>query len=124
MHYRDERHKVLSFLTFVVLMKIGTKLVHMNRALALSAPRNWKSVLFKYVAIPYILSSYKYVNDIQRTIMEIESVVDQDPVADELWQPIFQKKYPDPNQTFYSSPFKKFRLEDVIQGSSRANALV
>jgi len=48
----------------VVLMKIGTRIVHMNRALALSAPRNWKSVLFKYIAIPYAFGSYKYFNDI------------------------------------------------------------
>lgn len=82
----------------------------MNRSLALSAPRNWKSVLFKYVFIPYLLSTYKYVKDIRRTIMEIESVVDEDPEADELWQPIFQKKYPDPNQPLFSSTFKKFRL--------------
>jgi len=70
-------------------MKIGTKIVHMKRSLALSAPRNWKSVIFKYVAIPYAFCSYKYFKDINRTIMEIDSVVDEDPAADELWQPIF-----------------------------------
>jgi hypothetical protein len=70
-------------------MKIGTGIVHMNRSLALSAPRNWKSVLFKYVAIPYALSSYKYIKDIKRTIMEIDSIIDEDPEADQLWQPLF-----------------------------------
>lgn len=62
-----------------VLMKIGTKIVHMNRAMALSAPRNWKSVTLKYIMIPYLFSAYKYVKDIKRTIMEIDSVVDEDP---------------------------------------------
>ncbi len=79
MHLKDERHKAISFLTTIVLMKIGTQVVHMNRALMLSAPRNWKSVMFKYIFIPYLMSTYKYVKDIKRTIMEIESVVDEDP---------------------------------------------
>lgn len=79
MHYKDERHKVISFLTAMVLIKLASKVVHINRALALSAPRNWKSVMFKYVFLPYLCSSYKYVKDIKRTIMEIESQVDEDP---------------------------------------------
>lgn len=89
MHYKDERHKIFSFLAAVVFVKIGTKVVHMNRALALSAPRSWRSTLFKYVFVPYLLSTYKYVKDIKRTIMEIESQISEDPEADELWQPIF-----------------------------------
>ena len=71
MHCKDERHKMFTFLAVVVLMKIGTKVVHMNRALALSAPRNWTSTLFKYVVVPYAVSTYKYVKDIKRTIKEI-----------------------------------------------------
>jgi len=51
------------------MMKIGTKVMHMNRSIALSAPRNWRSTLFKYVLIPYLASTYKYVKDIKRTIM-------------------------------------------------------
>lgn len=69
MHYKDERQKVFTFLATIVFMKIGTKLVHMNRAVALSAPRNWTSTLFKYLLMPYLVSTYKYVKDIKRTIM-------------------------------------------------------
>ena len=89
MHYKDERHKVFTFLAVIVMMKIGTKILHMNRAVALSAPRNWTSVLFKYALVPYLVSTYKYVKDIKRTIMEIKSQISEDPEADELWQPIF-----------------------------------
>jgi hypothetical protein len=53
----------------MVLVKIATKVTHMNRNLALSAPRNWRSIVFKYVFIPYVVSTYKYIKDIRRTIM-------------------------------------------------------
>lgn len=79
MHFKDERQKIFTFLAVVVLMKIGTKIVHMNRAIALSAPRNWTSVLFKYFLVPYMASTYKYMSDIKRTIMEIDSQVGEDP---------------------------------------------
>lgn len=100
-----------------IMMKIATKISHINRAMALSAPRNWKGALFKYAMIPYFFSTYKYVKDIRRTIMEIDSLVDEDPEADELWQPLFQKTYPDLNQTLYSSPFTKFNIADVVKNS-------
>jgi hypothetical protein len=52
-------------------MKIGTKIVHLNRSIALSAPRNWRSVVFKYFLIPYLYSTYEYTKDIQRTILQM-----------------------------------------------------
>ncbi len=57
----------------ILLMKIGTKLTHLNRNIALSAPRNWRSIAFKYLLIPYIYSQYKYTNDVIRTINQINS---------------------------------------------------
>jgi hypothetical protein len=79
MHYKDERQKFFTFIAVAIIMKIGTKFLHMNRAFALSAPRNWTSVLFKYILVPYITSTYKYMSDIKRTIIEIDSQVGEDP---------------------------------------------
>ena len=58
MYYKDQRHKILNFLATIVFMKIGTKILHLNRNLALSAPRNWRSAAFKYLLMPYIYSTY------------------------------------------------------------------
>lgn len=52
-------------------MKIGTKIAHLNRNLALSAPRNWRSVVFKYLLMPYVYSTYEYAKDTRRTILQI-----------------------------------------------------
>jgi hypothetical protein len=124
MHYNDERYKIFTFLAAIVIMKIGTKIVHMNRALALSAPRNWTSVLFKYVCVPYMFSMYKYTGNIRRTIMEIDGQIGEDPEADELWQPLFEKTYPNINQPLYSSPFSKFNLEDVLREAPSQKAIL
>lgn len=56
--------------------------------------------------------------------MEIESQISEDPEADELWQPIFEKKYSNLNQQLYSSPFKKFKLEEILRDDSKAKAIL
>lgn len=56
--------------------------------------------------------------------MQIESQISEDPEADELWQPIFEKKYPNLNQQLYSTPFTKFSIDDVVKGESKVKAIL
>lgn len=56
--------------------------------------------------------------------MKISNTIEEDPAADQLWQPIFEKAYPDINQPLYSSHFKKFKVSDVAKNETKVNVTV
>jgi hypothetical protein len=59
-YINNSRKRVMTFLLTAVAMSISTKLIHMIRSIALSAPRKWRTALFKYLFVPYVFSTYTY----------------------------------------------------------------
>lgn len=52
----------------MIMIKVGTKIAHYKRSLALSGPRNVPNAIFKYFVVPGLITYY-LENDRYRGVM-------------------------------------------------------
>lgn len=70
MDINNRMNQLYSFIGSIIAIKILTKISHIKRSIALSAPRGWRTFIFKYLIMPCFISNYSY------TIANIEALIE------------------------------------------------
>jgi hypothetical protein len=52
---------------------------------------------------------------VKKSLIRINNEISEDLVADDLWQPYFEARYPDIHNPIGNSRFRKFKVEDILR---------